>query len=325
MMGPALPLQQAAADLRRAIGGLALAACLYAAGLPAWSQPRIGLEVLPAPPQPGAVQLRPEPPATDTEIWHLSDGRLGVRNVDRPTLQPFLPAGPRSGAAVIVAPGGGFRGLAIDAEGFDVARWLAGHGIVAFVLKYRVLPTPVPQGEFIQLIADAVRGTRPDARPPDDTPAEALADGLAALRHVRTHAAAYGLDPARVGVMGFSAGGFLTRTLIERGDSERPDFAIAVYPKMGPLNVPRNPPPLFALIAQDDFLLRGLRGFPLIDSYRDAGGAVEFHLLAGGGHGFGLGRPGTASQDWPVLLQRWLAMQGHLTRPNPSGTPKASP
>ena len=88
---------------------------------------------------------------------------------------------------------------------------------------------------------------------------------------------------------------------------------------MKALAVPTPAPPLFALIAQDDFLLRGIAGFPLIDSYRAAGGAVEFHLLPGGGHGFGLGRAGTASEGWPLLLQRWLTLQRLSVAALPTG------
>ena len=189
--------------------------------VPAWAQgPALGRDTQQPPAQPGVFALYAQglgaAERAETEVWHLADGHLAVRNVSRPTLQPFLPTGARSGAAVIVAPGGGFRGLAIETEGFAVAKWLASQGIAAFVLKYRVLPTPPSQAEFIDLIAAAVRGSRPDARPPEDTPPEALADGLAALRLVRERAAEFGVDPARVGFMGFSAGGFLTRSLVER-------------------------------------------------------------------------------------------------------------
>lgn len=284
----------------------------------AWAQgPALGREVLPAPAQPGAVALWPDAAATDTEIWHLSSGQMAVRNTTRPTLQPVLPAqaaGPGGRAAVIVAPGGAFRGLAWEAEGLAVARWLAGQGIAAFVLKYRVLPTPASQEAFIAEIAEAVRSTRSGTAAPAalPTPADALADGLAALRLVRAQAATYGIDPRRVGFMGFSAGGRLTQSVMERAGTDGPDFAVLIYAPMGALQFSAPPPPMFALIAQDDFLLRGLAGFPLIDSVRQAGGMLEFHLLAAGGHGFGLGKAGTPSQDWTRLLQRWLGLQGLL-------------
>ena len=101
------------------------------------------------PRQPGEVFLPTVSPDTpDTEQWMTQNGVIGVRNVSKPTLVPVLPAGPSTGAAVIVAPGGAFLGLAIDHEGWQVARWLANHGIAAFVLKYRLLPTPRDNAQF---------------------------------------------------------------------------------------------------------------------------------------------------------------------------------
>ncbi|MFB0874824.1 MULTISPECIES: alpha/beta hydrolase [unclassified Sphingobium] len=293
---------------------LALLATL-AAPLPTAAQapPRFRYDVIDAPLQTGAVQL-PTAPRTgaDREQWMLQNGSIGVRNISHPTLTPVLPAGPSTGAAVIVAPGGGFLGLAIDAEGWQVARWLANHGIAAFVLKYRVLPTPRDNGiweaEFNRMIA----GEQVSFANPKDTPFEALADGLAALAHVHANAAAYKVDPKRIGFMGFSAGGFLTRSVVAQGGAQMPAFAAPIYPKMTAMAVPADAPPMFVTIAADDFLLRGLDGFPLIDSYRKAGRPVEFHLLANGGHGFGLGRTGTASEGWIEQFYRWLGSIGML-------------
>jgi acetyl esterase/lipase len=235
-----------------------------------------------------------------------------VRNVTRATLTPVLPAGLGSGAAVIVAPGGGFLGLAIEDEGWKVARWLANHGIAAFVLKYRVLPTPRDNAVFQDSLARAMRGEKTGVTPPDDTPAEALADGIAALRYVRGHAGEYRIDPKRVGFMGFSAGGFLTRSVVADGGADRPDFAAPIYPNMKPMKVPADAPPMFVTIAADDFLLQRAGGFGLIDSYRAAGRSIEFHLLADGGHGFGLGKAGTASEGWIERFYTWLGSRGFL-------------
>jgi len=267
------------------------------------------------PRQPGEILLNNVPAATpDREQWMTQNGMLGVRNVNRPTLVPVVPAGPSTGAAVIVAPGGGFIGLAIDHEGWQVARWLANHGITAFVLKYRVLPTPA-DNEVFRSENDAMRnGGTASFSPPADTPPEALADGLAALRYVREHAAEYGIDPHRVGFMGFSAGGFLTRSVIEHGGADAPDFAAPIYPNMAAMNVPADAPPLFVAVAADDFLLLREQGLPLVDSYRAAGAPIEFHLLANGGHGFGLanGTQGMASEDWIAMLYRWMGAIGVL-------------
>ena len=267
------------------------------------------------PRQPGEVFLPTVPANTpDTEQWMTQNGVIGVRNVSKPTLVPVLPAGPSTGAAVIVAPGGAFLGLAIDHEGWQVARWLANHGIAAFVLKYRLLPTP-RDNEVFRDENNAVRnGGTASFAPPGNTPPFALEDGLAALRHVRENAAAYGIDPQRVGFMGFSAGGFLTRSVVEHGGADAPNFAAPIYPSMAAMAVPQNAPPMFVAIAADDFLLQRVEGLPLVESYRKAGGSIEFHLLANGGHGFGLAQDtkGKASEDWITLLHRWMGVIGML-------------
>lgn len=275
-------------------------------------------ESLPAPIQQGEVELDSVPAGTaDEEVWYheiVPGGtQMSVRNVTVPTLVPVLPVGGGTGAAMIVAPGGAFLGLAIEKEGWDVARFLANNGVAAFVLKYRVVPSPMDQAEWTDTMARGMRGEieMPFAIP-SDTPDFALADGLAALRHVRDHAADYGIDPDRVGFMGFSAGGFLTRSVIEYGGNDAPDFAAPIYPNMGPIAVPAEAPPIFVTIAADDFLLAGVEGFPLVESWRAAGAPIEFHLLSSGGHGFGLGNAGTPSEGWPELMLRWMGNIGVL-------------
>lgn len=286
---------------------------------PAAAQQTFDYRAMEAPDQTAGVRLPTVPSDTvDAEQWMVQNGIIGVRNVTVPTLTPVLPSGNTTGAAVIVAPGGAFLGLAIDHEGWQVARYLADHGIAAFVLKYRVLPTPADNDQF-RIENDSVRnGGTASFRPPADTPQAALADGIAALRHVRQNAALYGIDPQRVGFMGFSAGGFLTRSVIEHGGADAPDFAAPIYPNMAAMQVPADPPQLFVIIAADDFLLANVTGLPLIDSYRAAGGSVEFHLLEGGGHGFGLGQPGSPSEGWPALMLRWMRSIGVMETAGPA-------
>lgn len=302
------------------IRNIALSAALaLAIPVPVMAQMQITWsdQALPAPAQPGAIVLSSVPAGTpDEEFWfhEIVPGgtEWSVRNVTVPTLVPVLPVGGGNGAAMIVAPGGGFLGLAIEKEGWDVARFLANHGIAAFVLKYRVIPTPVDQPTFVADLTSAMSGGEGRFRPPADTPPEALADGLAALRHVRENAAEYGIDPDRVGFMGFSAGAFLTRSVIEQGGADAPDFAAPIYPNMAPMQVPADAPPMFVTIAADDFLLAPHSGFPLVESYRAAGRPIEFHLLTSGGHGFGLGRAGEPSQGWAETMLRWLQDIGVL-------------
>jgi len=262
---------------------------------------------------PGVALTAPAASDGRTESSGYDGDTRFIRNVSQPTLTPVLPAaGTATGAAVIVAPGGGFFGLAIDKEGCEVARWLADRGIAAFVLKYRLLATPSSEEQFKAELTRLLKGEKVSFALPDDTPAEAAADGLAALRHVRGNAARYRIDPARVGFMGFSAGGFLTRTLVAQGGRDMPAFAAPIYPNMGPLAVPANAPPMFVVIGQQDFLLKG-PGFPLVDSYRAAGKPIEFHFFSDDEHGFGVGVKGKTSEGWLELYYRWLATRGFLT------------
>lgn len=296
--------------IRRALAALALLTAV-----PAAAQDTFDYTAIAAPRQPGAIALPTVPVGTpDREQWMVQNGLIGVRNVTVPTLTPVLPAGPPTGAAVIVAPGGAFLGLAIDHEGWQIARWLANHGIAAFVLKYRVLPTPVDNAQF-QRENNAMRsGGTASFAPPDNTPPEALADGLAAIRYVREHAVEFGVDPQRVGFMGFSAGGFLSRSVVEHGGADAPNFVAPIYPSMAPMQVPANAPPMFVAIAADDFLLAMHPDMPLLRDYRAVGAPIEFHLLANGGHGFGLanGTQGMASEDWIETLYRWMGVIGVL-------------
>ncbi|WP_428332097.1 alpha/beta hydrolase [Novosphingobium sp.] len=241
---------------------------------------------------------------------------MSVRNVTRPTLTVFRPTAKQGTAAVIIAPGGGFLGLEMEKEGWDMARWFAAHGITAFVLKYRTLATPGDQKVFVHQLDLMVHGQKAAFAVPSDTPPEALADGIAALRYVRAHAADYAIDTKRVGFMGFSAGGFLSRSVVEKGGSDMPDFVAPIYPNMGPMVVPSDAPPMFVAIAADDFLLARTKGLPLIENYRDAGRSVEFHMYSSGGHGFGIGPSGSPEQGWPELMLQWLRTRGLI-----GGTP----
>ena len=247
------------------------------------------------------------------EEWFRESGSLQVRNVERATLTPFLPRKTaNTGAAVIVAPGGAFLGLAIEEEGYRIARWLSDRGIAAFVLKYRLLPTPADSETFRREVTAVRTGKGPASfRPPADTPAEALADAQAALRHVRANAATYGVDPARVGMMGFSAGAMTTMSVaLASAPDARPAFIAPIYGRQDAVTVPQNPPPMYVALASDDFFWKGSSG--LIESWGKAGGKVEFHLFQNGGHGFGMGAAGTTTVDWMDDFRRWLEVNGVL-------------
>lgn len=264
---------------------------------------------------PGEVDLGTGP-GQPSEEWFRQEGRLQVRNVERATLTPFLPApGTSTGAAVIVAPGGAFLGLAIEEEGYRIARWLSDHGIAAFVLKYRLLPTPAdPQTFRKEVVAVRTGQGKASFAPPADTPPEALADALAAIRHVRGQAALYGVDPDRVGMMGFSAGAMTTMSAaLAQVPDARPAFIAPIYGRIEAATPPAQPMPMYIALAIDDPLFwRG--GTALIDKWAKAGGKVEFHLYQSGGHGFGLGAAGTTTTDWIEGFHRWLDVNGMLGR-----------
>ena len=260
-----------------------------------------------APRKLGEIKLdTPKSNDTPPESWLTDRGYFQVRNVQQATLLPFLPpAHLATGDAIIVAPGGGFRGLAIENEGWAVAQALADRGITAFVLKYRVLPTPPSFVTFRQGVLAAMRGESSPFAPPADTPERSLVDAAGALRYVRDHAMSYGIDPARVGMMGFSAGGFLSLTAaLQLPADQRPAFIAPIYPRMAARSVPADAPPMFVAIAADDFLI-GDGSLGVISSWLRAKRPVEFHLYQSGGHGFGLGFAGTPTAGWFDAFLRW--------------------
>lgn len=273
---------------------------------------------LAAPAEPPSVRLYGDASkcSAEREVWNNPEG-MGpvVRNVTCPTLTPVLPDPAKAtGAAVIVAPGGGFMLLSIKNEGWDVARALADRGIAAFVLKYRLLPTPTDWAEARSFMFQKVAGIV--ANPYDNDivkRSQAPADGKAAVAWVRANAAKYGIDPDRVGMMGFSAGAMTARRVgLDANAASRPAFVGYVY---GPQNaevVPADAPPMFDAIALDDNLFP-FTGFPIVQAYLDARRPVEVHGYQKGNHGFGLGVPGTTTTLMIDQFTAWLRMQGFLT------------
>lgn len=275
------------------------------------------------PPEPaGAIPLyagvAPGSEATKgAEIWDSMTGSQPVlRNVSRPTITPFLPD-PRkaSGAAVIVAPGGGFQLLAMQAEGWAVGQWLADHGVAAFVLKYRLNETPEDERAVLPALASKMSHmANKDGQWTGPKEPRATADALQALALVRADATKFKIDPARVGMIGFSAGAIMTMEVALNTDVKaRPSFIGYIYGPMTANSVPSDAPPMFAALAMDDPLF-GPGGFGIVDSWRKAGRPVELHVYEKGGHGFGMGRPGaTTSMLMPEFLA-WLQARGLLGR-----------
>jgi len=232
-----------------------------------------------------------------------------VYNVADPTLTVFKPVPAKaSGTAVVICPGGAFFALSIDSEGNDVARWLAEKGFTCFVLKYRLVECktddPISEiftrGALDPIVAPIVK--------------LALADGLAAIGHVRKQAETYGVKPDRIGIIGFSAGGTVAASVgFNYTPETRPDFVAPVYPAynwtLKDKGVPDNAPPLFVLAATDDPLGLAPQSVQLYQDWVAAKKPAELHLYAKGGHGFGMRIQNLPSDRWIQLFADWLGDQ----------------
>ena len=274
------------------------------------------------PSQPGAIELGTGklPGSTAPEAWHSQYGSVFTRNVTVATLTPFLPDPAKAtGTAVIVAPGGGFRTLSMDNEGWDVARALAAKGVAAFVLKYRLNPTPVDMPGFERSMSAMFSATAQPPRPRPEAAMAALApqiaDARAAFALVRKRSAEWHVDPTHIGMVGFSAGAMLTMATALAGGDAKPAFIGNIYGPLAAVTVPADAPPLFVALAADDPFF-GNGGYGLIDSWRTAKRPVEFHLFEQGGHGFGMYPKPTTSTGWFDEFTRWMAMHD-LLKPMP--------
>ena len=245
----------------------------------------------------GRPPLPDEPHDLAIPLWEdAAPGALGESDIDRPQITVHLPAdGNATGAGIIVNPGGGYRILAADHEGLQVARWLNRHGVAAFVLRYRV-------------------GERYHS-------AVSLQDGLRAVRLVRHRAAEFGVAADRLGMLGFSAGGHLTvavGTQWDRGDAEasdpverqssRPDFLVPVYAVVNGIlrgrkadeytpadvNVNAETPPAFLVHTHEDDIVPANQSTRFYDALLEAGVQAELHIYGYGEHGTGIAprRPG---------------------------------
>lgn len=258
-------------------------------------------------------------------LWaNGAPGALGTADVDRPIITPYLPPeGTANGTAIVIFPGGGYSHLSMEKEGSDVANWLAGTGVTAFVVRYRLGPTyhhPVELG-------DAQRG----------------------IRIVRSRAAEWGIDPRRIGIIGFSAGGHLASTAgthydagssgstdpIERAGS-RPDFMLLLYPVItlrdsafvhrgsrmsllgnnpdealvrllsNELQVTRDTPPTFLVHSTDDRVVPVENSILFYEALKAKGVSAEMHVFEYGGHGFGLAPSDPTLGAWTTLGEAWI-------------------
>ena len=304
--------------VRRLSTAIAAAALSCVLALPAMAQ-NDKMTPIDIPAQPNAIQLNtgPLPGATAKEAWHTQYGSLFARNVTVATLTPFLPDPAKAtGAAVIVAPGGGFRTLSMNNEGWDVAQALADKGVAAFVLKYRLNPTPEDMPGFERSMTQMFSATaqpRPAMAQQDPSVmlAPQIADARAAFALVRSRAAEWHVDADRIGMVGFSAGAMLTLSTALYGQDAKPAFIGDIYGPLAAVTVPADAPPLFIALAADDPFFAN-SGYGLIDSWKAAKRPVEFHLFEQGGHGFGMYQKETTSTGWFDEFARWLGMHGYL-------------
>jgi acetyl esterase/lipase len=287
----------------------------------AW-QPSAGHTQVPI--WPGAA---PDPqPVAGPEVTTTSKGLIagksvvGVYNVTRPTMTVYSPQANNTGAAIVVYPGGGYQGLAIDFEGTEVCDWLTPKGITCVLLKYRVTDV----------------GPYPKSGPYPESPM-ALEDAQRTMGLLRLHAAEWHIDPHKIGVLGFSAGGHLSAAIsthyakrlyaaVDAADKEscRPDFAVALYPghfwigsekfELNP-GIPVTPqtPPTFLLQAENDPVDTVNNSLVYYIALKKAGVPVEMHLYAEGKHAFGLRRTQYPITRWPDLVETWLRTIGMVS------------
>jgi acetyl esterase/lipase len=297
-----------------------------AAKTPAW-QPSLGHMQIPI--WPGAAP--DAQPSAGPEIMTPGDSLVAgrpwtaVERVSQPTMTVYPPKGKNSGAAVVVFPGGGYKILAIDLEGTEVCDWLTSRGVTCVLLKYRV---PF-SGEYWD--DQLKRHVQPKAP-------MALEDAQRTVGLVRFHAAAWHIDPHKIGVLGFSAGGHMVAAMsthfaqrlypaVDAADQEscRPDFAVAIYPGHLSLadnsfglnpdiaqHITRETPPTFLLQNEDDQVDRVEDSLSYYAALKKAAVPVEMHLYARGGHAFGLRHTKLPVTDWPRLVETWLGAIGMI-------------
>jgi len=245
--------------------------------------------------------------------------RLYARNVVVPTVTVHRPApGTANGTALVVAPGGAFHFLMMEHEGHDMARWLAGLGITALVLKYRLLRTPDDDAAMLEFRSELHKRldkpSQTDTAPPGrefmrETRMLGEEDGRQAIRFARAHAKDFGIEPDKIGIVGYSAGGGVAMGAAMSHDADsRPDYAIGIYPAWRGelLPVPANAPPLFLAVSDDDPQVAPMSTSRLYEAWHASGASAELHVFANGGHGWGMDVPGYLSDIWTKLLENWL-------------------
>jgi acetyl esterase/lipase len=273
---------------------------------------------------PGSI----ESPRFKEDTIKIENGRIRIAKVINPTITVFFPEKKSNGSAVVICPGGGYGRLAMDNEGSDIAGWLNENGITAIILKYRLPNDTIMQNKAIGPLQDLQE----------------------AMRIVRRHASEWKINPDRIGVAGFSAGGHLASTLSTRFNekiydsdktSARPDFVILGYPVItmselnthsgsrknlignspdsnlveyfsNELHVMKNTPPTFIFQAENDKTVPVQNSIDYYTALKNKGVVAEMHIYSKGGHGFGLAKNGGTESTWPESCINWLKQIGMI-------------
>lgn len=249
--------------------------------------------------------------APGSELWEQVEAETVIpdwnmpliHNVTQPSLTIY-PAQNPNGAAVIIAPGGAFHFLAIEHEGRQVAEWLSQHNITAFILKYRLLKTSSePWKDSSEYMAN--RQSRESEM--KELMKMTHADAEQAIRLVRQRSAEWNVDPSKVGMMGFSAGGMVTSYMaLNFSADSRPDFAAPIYGALfEDVVAPSDAPPIFLVCAQDDELAAPAT-LRMYSAWKTANIPVEMHIYASGNHGFGMRKMGLPCDTWIERFEEWL-------------------
>lgn len=259
--------------------------------------------------------------APGSEAWNWQEQEFKVDNntyvvdVSKPSLVVYAPPKP-NGTSIIVAPGGAFHALALDLEATSIAKRLTEKGITVFVLKYRLVhDDPAhPETALMQLIAK--NDTQKVASIYARIVPLAMQDGLTAVQYVREHAANYHLDPAKIGFMGFSAGGTVALSVVYNAtDANRPNFVAPIYAFVGPAigsAVPAAMTPIFVAVASDDDFGFAPTNVEVYLKWLQAKQPAELHVYGKGGHGFGLKKQQLPVDTWLDRFTDWLQQQGLL-------------
>ncbi|MDP9042798.1 MAG: alpha/beta hydrolase [Bacteroidota bacterium] len=255
-------------------------------------------------------------PGSEKWIWNEKEtnkNMLNTRiayNVTHPTLTVFLPKSGGNGTSVIVCPGGGFHVLLVDLEGENIANELTKKGVTVFVLRYRLAHslTDDPWQEMMTAVEDSAKSSQ------EITPIVefGLEDTKTAIIYVRQHAGDFGVDVKRIGLMGFSAGGYLAAYLAYNYTPEtRPDFVAPIYaPAEGikKTNVQQDAPPMFIAAATNDHLVPVSNSVCLYNDWATSKHSVELHLYSKSDHGL----QGFPANNWIIRFEEWLDVQGFL-------------